>query len=301
MLPGARRRAAELGLPGAWFGWMCDEDGNELAPEHYQVEIHVNAWVALAAWESARDGDDRAWKEQVYPLLAEVADATCQRADRDDAGGWHLRRVVPPDESVTENPENPGHCDDAVSTNVAFRTSLLAAAALAKQLGREVPERWTEVANGLVVLGPAKDGIIPEYAGYNGHTIKQADTILAFWPLGTDYLDERATPAYPDDVVLRNLDYYQDRVGNRGPLMSPQIDACIRLRHGFGSREEILRDCWVRYRRHVHGPFEVTYECIGNSNSVFLTGCGGLLQTLIYGWFGVHRAKDLAKVPRLVT
>jgi trehalose/maltose hydrolase-like predicted phosphorylase len=290
LLPGARRRAAELGLPGAWFGWVCDEEGNEIAPLHYQAEIHVNAWIVLSAWESACSSDDPAWKEEVYPLLASVADATCGRAQRDADGSWHLRQVVPPDESVTENPLNPGTCDDAVSTNLAFRAALRVATTAARQLGREAPALWSEVADGLVVLPPGPDGVIPEYSGYTGHPIKQADLILSFWPLETDY---------PDEVVRANLDYYGERCGNGGPLMTAQIDACIRLRRGIGLRETVLTDFITRYRRHVHGAFEVPYECIGNSNSVFLTGCGGLLQALVFGWFGVQKPEEFTRVPRL--
>jgi len=291
MLPGAKRRAAELGLAGAWFGWMCDEEGNEIAPHEYQSEIHVNAWIALAAWESVRRSDDRAWQEEVFPLLSSIADATCSRAERDADGAWHIRKVVPPDESVAENKRNPGVCDDNVSTNLAFRGALRAAVACARQLGREPAALWSEVADGLVILAPGSHGIIPEYSGYKGHQIKQADLILAFWPLESEYAE---------GVILVNLDYYRERCGTGGPLMSAQIDACIRLRHSLGSREEVARDLLTRYRRHVRGAFEVPYECINNSNSLFLTGCGGLIQAFVHGWFDVRQPEDFARVPRLI-
>jgi len=290
MLPGARRHAAALGLQGAWYGWMSDEEGNEMAPPHYRTEIHVNAWIALAAWHSSGCGQDVAWLKQIFPVLSGIADAVCSRAERDADGSWHLRRVLPPDESVVENPRNPGTCDDSVSTNVAFRTALRAAISAAQILGQDAPKLWSEVAEGLVVLAPGPDGIIPEYAGYSGHPIKQADVILAFWPLETEF---------PDNVMRTTLDYYRERAGGNGPLMTGQIDACIRLRRGYGDREEVMRDFIVNYRRYVRGAFEVPYECPVNTNSLMLTGCGGFIAALTYGWFNVNSPEELKRVPRL--
>jgi hypothetical protein len=289
ILPGAYRNAAAQGLPGAWYGWISDEEGDDITPHHYHGEIHVNAWIALAAWESSRSGQDRAWVQEVYPMISAIADATCSRAERDSNGTWHLRRVVPPDESVVENPRNPGTCDDNVCTNLAFRASLRAATAAAQVLGHDSPALWAEVAEGLVVLGPGPDGIIPEYVGYNGHEIKQADLILAFWPL---------EGKFSDDVVRTNVDYYRGRVGG-GPLMTEQIDACVCLRHGLGEREKILCDLVTRYRRYVRGAFEVPYECVNNNNSLMLTACGGLISALTYGWFHVTDLDDMKRVPRL--
>jgi hypothetical protein len=289
MLPGARRHAKTSGLPGAWFGWMCDEDGNELAPHHYQSEIHVNAWIALGAWESAQRTGDEAWLREVFPLMTEIADAVCSRAEQSPDGSWHIRRVLPPDEAVVEDSRNPGLCDDSVSTNLAFREALLAAGQAAGQLGQAAPALWSEVANGLVILPPGPDGVLPEYAGYSGHDIKQADLILAFWPLHG---------AYPKKVVRANLDYYRDRV-TWGPLMTEQIDACIRWRYHLGEREPLLRDFLAHFRNYVRGPFEVTYECIDNSNSIMITACGGLILALTYGWFEARTPQEAAKVPRL--
>jgi trehalose/maltose hydrolase-like predicted phosphorylase len=290
MLAGARKNAAAQGLDGAWFGWMCDDEGNEIAPHEYQCEIHINAWIALAAWESAERDGDPAWLKEIFPILSGVADAVCSRAERSSDGKWHLLRVLPPDESVVEDPRNPGTCDDSISTNLAFRSALRAAVTAAGKLGQEAPARWSEVAEGLVVLPPGPDGIIPEYAGYSGHPIKQADLILAFWPLEV---------SYPEEIVRANVDYYRERV-TWGPLMTEQIDACIRLRHKFGPRETLLYDFIGRYRRYVRGAFEVPYECIDISNSIMVTACGGLIQALIYGWFDCRTPKDIACVPRLL-
>ena len=81
--------------------------------------------------------------------------------------------------------------------------------------------------------------------------------------------------------------------------MTDQIDACICLRRGFGQREKVLYELIARYRTYVRGPFEIPYECVCNDNSLMLTGCGGLIQALTYGWFAVSDMDDLKTVPRL--
>ncbi|MCE0484122.1 MAG: hypothetical protein LV479_07785 [Methylacidiphilales bacterium] len=289
ILPGARKHAAALGLKGAWYGWVCDEEGTEIAPTHYQCEIHVNAWIALAAWDSTGRGRDLEWLKQIYPMIAGIADGVCSRAERDSDDSWHLRRVVPPDESVTENPLNPGTCDDAVSTNLAFRTCLQAAVSAAKILGETAPALWSEVAEGLVLLPPGPDGIIPEYQNYSGHNVKQADLILAFWPLQGNY---------PKEIVRTNLEYYREKIPG-GPLMTEQIEACIRFRYHLGPKEKVLRNLIQQYRRYVRGIFEVPYECVDNTNSLMLTACGGLIQAITFGWFEATAEDEVAKVPRL--
>ena len=114
--------------------------------------------------------------------------------------------------------------------------------------------------------------------------------VLAFYPLGFEA---------PADVVRTNVDYYRDRV-TWGPLMTEQVDACIRLQHGFGDRAEVLHDFIHRYRRYVRGAFEIPYECVDNSNAIMVTACGGLIQAIVHGWFDVKSPEERGKVPRLL-
>lgn len=292
MLPVARQYALDTGFTGARFGWMSDEDGNEQAPPGpYREELHVNAWVMLHAWHLWRATGDRAVLDEAWPLLSEVAQFWCSRAERDADGSWHLRGVLGPDEAVHENPRNIQLCDDNVLTNVAVRAALRATTQAAHILRKNDDPRWAEVADRLVVLPAGPDGVIPEYDGYRGHEIKQADLILAFFPLGL--------PLPPEQIVA-NLDYYHDRVG-AGPLMTEQIEAAIRLRTGRHDKSAVLRDLVRAYRRSVHGVFEAPYEVACNSNSLMLTACGGLIAALTCGWWDYREpGDDAAAIPRLL-
>jgi len=146
---------------------------------------------------------------------------------------------------------------------------------------------WSDVAENLVVLPAGPDGVIPEYDGYSGHKIKQADTILAFYPLQHD-------PGKA--VVSKTLAYYHDRTDRGGPLMTVQIEALLTMR--LGDREQGLEHLFKEYGRYVRGPHCIPYETPSNANSIMLTGIGGLLQALIYGWYGADLGQ-LEDLPRI--
>ena len=109
------------------------------------------------------------------------------------------------------------------------------------------------MADALFLQPAGDDGVIPEYTGYDGHAIKQADVILAFFPLDL---------ALPPERIQANLDYYHDRV-LCGPLMTEQIEAAIRLRLEREDKQKVLAELVRAYRRCVHGAFEVPYERFG--------------------------------------
>lgn len=101
MLPGARELARERGLRGAHFSCMNDEDGGDWTPDTpYRQEIHVNAWAMLLVWNLWQTTGERAVLEEGWPILSEVADFWCSRAQHDADGSWHLRRLLGPDETA---------------------------------------------------------------------------------------------------------------------------------------------------------------------------------------------------------
>jgi len=287
-LSAAQANAAAYGLHGAFYPWLSTDEGKDITTAHYRQEIHNNIWIALAARAAAGNPPERAFlTETAWPILEGVAEFLVSRATRDADGSWHLRGVVPPDESVCEAPRGNGTCDDSVLTNTGARVALQQAMEAARILGRLIPPAWIDAATNLLILQPGPDGVIPEYAGYSGHQTKQADTILAFYPLGLE-----VTPR----VLQQTMRYYHDRVGRGGPLMTCQIEALLTMLHG--DREDGLEYLFTEFMRYVRGPFLIPYETPENANSVMLTGIGGLLQTLIYGWYGAGPQRTAA-IPRI--
>jgi trehalose/maltose hydrolase-like predicted phosphorylase len=288
ILAAAEANAKKQGYQGAFFPWLCTDEGVDMASPTYRKEIHNNVWIGLAAWEAAQVLDNEEFlTETAWPILSGVADFFVSRAEHDADGSWHVRGVLPPDESVAEAKWSPdGTCNDNVLTNVGVRTVLLRAIEAARMTGQPVPPEWNEVAQGIVVLPAGADGVIPEYDGYSGHKIKQADTILAFYPLNHN-------PGL--DITKKTLAYYHERTDRGGPLMTVQIEALLTMR--LGDRERGLEHLFNEYSRYVRGPHYIPFETPSNANSIMLTGIGGMLQALIFGWYGAE-LDNLDSIPR---
>lgn len=275
-LEAARTNAKVKGLRGAAYPGAATDEGADLTRFPYSEEIHVNGWVARAAWESVGSPPDITYLAEVaWPVLEGIADFFVSRAERDADGSWHLRKILPPDESVGEAPRTSNRlCDDNVLTNTVARGSVRYALEAARLLGREAPPEWADLAANIVLLPPGPDGIIPEYSGYSGHIIKQADLILSFYPW---------RPEADRETVLRNLEFYHEKTDRGGPLMTTQIEALLTMQ--YGDRQRGLEHLFREYLRYLRGPHFIPFETPANSNSIMLTGIGGLLQALIYGWY----------------
>ena len=104
-----------------------------------------------------------------------------------------------------------GYCVHNVSvyTNSVAKISLDFASQVATLLGLTPPPEWQQLSDALVIL--FNGTIHPEYAGYNGETIKQADVILLGFPLDIDF--GHMSPA----VRKADLDYYGSVTSPGGP------------------------------------------------------------------------------------
>ncbi len=285
-LEGARIHAREAGYQGAWFGWMTDDAGMNMTHPHYEQELHLNVWIALAAWEYYAATRDLGFvRETAWPLSSGIADFFASRVVTGSDGRYHLLGVIGPDEAVCEF--GPGTCDDNFLTNVGVKRVMEIARRCADLVGETAPARWAEVADGMFLPAADAQGIIPEYAGYSGGGIKQADLILAYYPLG--FASDKAS-------MLRNFKHYRGKVMYYGPLMNSEIEACILMR--LGDKQVGLDHLLKGMREYTRGPHFIPYECRDNDNSVMLTGIGGELQALIYGLHGAE-IDDTAAVPRI--
>ena len=153
----------------------------------------------------------------------------------------HIRGVIPPDEYVD-------HVDDSVYTNFVAAQALRFAVRASEVLGLSTPPvstttataatatattaasavtvstsnssnsgggacaqcaTWSQLAGDLMILFDETLGVHPEYSGYPGNIVKQADVVLLHYPLGLPM-----TAA----VQRSNLDYYSQRTDPGGPV-----------------------------------------------------------------------------------
>lgn len=273
-LEAAKRRAYAHGYRGAMFPWESDHRGEESTPTFAltgPLEHHITADVAIAAWQYYCVTRDLEWLHaQGWPMLRECAAFWTDRATKNDDGTYSVRNVVGADEYAV------GVTDNAF-TNGAARRALEAAVKAAAICGERPDPAWAAIAAGLRIER-FPDGTTREHADYNGEQIKQADANLLGWPLGI--VADRA-------ALLRDLRYYEPKIDPaHGPAMSHSVFAIQYARLGMADKAvEMFRRC---YRHNLRPPFGVFAETATSDNPYFMTGAGGLLQAVLFGFGGLE-------------
>jgi trehalose/maltose hydrolase-like predicted phosphorylase len=291
-LEAARQRARQHGFDGAMFPWESDpENGTEQTPHSAVVladtEIHVNADVAIAQWQYYLATHDREWlRAHGWPVLREVARFWTSRATYDtSAKRYSILHVT----SVAES-----HNDirNDTFTNLSAATALRAAAAAARVIGEQPDPQWERVANGLYIpLSP--DG--QHHLAFDPSVGGQSDgfpggpLVLLFVPS----LDLALSPK------LRRNDY--DYAIQGSPLaregtapmgIAPRTIAADTV----GSTDDATASFATNFTGGtLKPPFEVRTETTTNNVGYFLTGSGGYLQSLLYGFSGL-RIRDAGLV-----
>ncbi|HVC79074.1 MAG TPA: glycosyl hydrolase family 65 protein [Chloroflexota bacterium] len=268
----ALTRAHAEGYAGAMFPWESATDGTEVTPSSIArtglKEHHITACVALAQWQYYLATGDRAWLgDRAWPVLAGAAEYWVSRVIHTERG-YEIHDVIAADEYAED-------VDNDAFTNAAARAALLAAVEAARLLDRPVPDAWREIADHLML---ARDGeLVLEFDHYDGRVIKQADVELLTFPL--EYPLSQAS-------IARNLDTYRKATDPDGPAMSRCISAIVAAQLG---RREMARTLFAGcYEPNLWGPFYSLAETRTNAEVNFLTGVGGALQSLLFGFAGLR-------------
>ena len=272
-LAAACKRAITHGYRGAMFPWESDDAGEESTPTFAltgPLEHHITADIAIACWNYYCVTHDLHWlRSHGYPLMKAVADFWVSRAERNEDGSYSIRNVVCADEYAEG-------VDDNAFTNGAAMRALQDAAKAAAVCGVKAPAIWKEIASKLRIP-KFENGVTMEYEGYNGQTIKQADANLLVYPLNLITRPEE---------IRKDLEYYEDKIDKTGPAMSFSVLALQYARLGEGDKAYEL---FVQsFRPNQLPPFGVISEGAGGTNPYFVTGAGGLLQTVINGFCGLE-------------
>ena len=277
-LTAAEQHAAATGYQGARFPWESALDGTEQIPPPVSVnseglfEQHITADIAEAQWQYYLATGDKKWlATRGWPVISEAATFWASRATLGSDGHYHLLGITGPDE---ENPD----VNDEVYTNVAARATLQDAIQAARALGRAAPANWSQIASGLIVLSGGSPEIHPEFSGYGGQLVKQADVTLLQYPW--------AFPMSPL-VAQNDLDYYTVRSDPDGPSMTDAIGTidsaalgtpgCSSYVYTQRSLEPFIRDVFDQFSETRNG-----------GAFTFMTGIGGFLQEFLYGYSGMR-------------
>ncbi|BDI33871.1 hypothetical protein CCAX7_59220 [Capsulimonas corticalis] len=269
----ARKNAAHHKFAGAEYPWESAVSGEEVAPEEFSHERHITADVAYAAWQYYLwTGDKNYLREEGWPILQATAQYWASRVTKDGDGSYHIRQVMPPDETA-------GVVDDDAYTNGAARYNLNAATAAAGALGLSADPKWADIADALITLSDADRGIPAEHAGdiTDRFSAKQADTLLLVHPLNEKF--DAATTG-------KMLDFYATHTIKTGPAMTSCIHSIVASELDRGS--EALEYFRESYRPFMRGPWNAFSEKRTTNNVYFHTGMGGSLQAVLYGFAGLQ-------------
>jgi trehalose/maltose hydrolase-like predicted phosphorylase len=281
-LAAAEQHAAATGYQGARFPWESALDGTEQTPPPPSVnseglyEQHITADIALAQWQYYLATGDRSWlARRGWPVISQAAAFWASRVTRAADGTYHIYGVTGPDE------ENP-NVNDEVYTAVAAKTTLMLGVRAARALGLSAPASWSVIPPRLVVLNDPRLRIHPEFAGYRGQLVKQADVTLLQYPW-----------AYPMTaaVAKNDLNYYVPRTDPQGPSMSDAVNSIDSSALGLpGCASYVFTQ--RSFQPFIRDVFNQFSETRSGGAFTFMTGIGGFLQEFIYGYPGLRLYTD---------
>jgi trehalose/maltose hydrolase-like predicted phosphorylase len=276
-LPAAQRNARVNGYRGAMYPWESDELGEETTPrfawQNARSEIHVTGDVALAQWQFYLATGDSGWLARSgFPVLRETADFWVSRATFDTARGrYDIRNVVSVDEGLID-------IGNDAYTNAVARKNLEMAVAASRRLGRTPDPRWARVAERLHMPYDSAGEYHPTYEGAPPDTRGSVVPLLAY-PLAVP-MSERAKRNDLEHAVRRLL------VQGPGAMMTATLYPVIAAELGHRALVDTLLP-WS-YQGYLRPPFHVLAETPRNDAVNFVTGAGGFLQQVVFGYTGLR-------------
>uniref|UniRef100_UPI003AAA9432 protein-glucosylgalactosylhydroxylysine glucosidase isoform X1 n=2 Tax=Centroberyx gerrardi TaxID=166262 RepID=UPI003AAA9432 len=279
-IDGAKDNAQKQGYKGLKFPWESAVSGREVCPNdiYGQQEIHINGDVTLAFQNYLYFTQDLSMftEGRGSEVIWGVADYWVSRATWiPEDQSYHILGVMPPDEYYY-------NVNNSVYTNTVAKFSLQFAVELADLLQYPAPKEWQEVAEQIKIPFDEESKYHPEYDGYiKGHPVKQADTVMLGYPLGLTMSPE---------IRRNDLEAYEPVTNPHGPAMTWGMFAVGWLELGEAERaQHLLQKCFSN----IQEPFQVWSESSDGSGAVnFLTGMGGFLQAVLFGYTGFRVQKD---------
>ena len=272
-LPQAMNRAEQFGYDGAMYPWESDDSGSEATPTWCltaSFEQHITADIAIAFWNYYRVTHDTEWlRNEGYNVIKQTADFWVSRVTWNKDGTCSIKNVIGADESAP-------NVDDNAFTNGSVKVAMQNAIKASKVLGLPYRNEWKVIEEKLC-FHFMSDGTMKEHATYNGEIIKQADVNLLAYPLNI-VVDEES--------IKRDLAYYEDKINKNGPAMSHSILSVLYSR--LGNAEKAYKLFKRSYIPNKRPPFGVLSESAHSNNPYFVTGAGGMLQAVLFGFAGLE-------------
>ena len=249
---------AKLGAPairptsGMMFPWESSVSGKETQPSDSRFQHHISGSVAFALDQAAALGLVDA--KVVQQVVDGVANFYKHRMERNTDGTFSLKGTMSPDENAL--------CDNDFYTNLTAQWCLNGGNFTNNNATPKLKLPRDEKS----FLTYDRDMLI---------SYKQAAAVLSIYPLQYPEAEKQARTL---------MERFEPKVPPNGPAMSDSIHALIWSR--LGERERAYqewRDSWQDFTSH---PLMLFSEKRVSSETYFITGAAGCLQTVIYGFLG---------------
>eukprot|EP01132_Coremiostelium_polycephalum_P008602 gene8602-10589_t len=277
---------------GYMFPWESAFTGTEVCPLSSltgQLEHHVTGDIAFAMRQYFYSTYDTEWlnlNSGGYQAIKGMAQFWASRVETSNQNGspiYVINDVIPPDEYAVG-------VNNSVYTNVVAKISLDWALEAASIVGdTTIPSQlWQSISNTLKIPYNETTNIHPEYDGFDGKTVKQADVILLGFPLMYNMTKQ---------TRLNDLLYYEPITDPNGPAMTHSMFVVGWLEVGRNDKAALE---WPLSYANSKAPFGVWCETPQGGTVNFITGAGGWLQSLIFGFGGLRiKSTDFQFTPQL--
>nr|MDO8113075.1 hypothetical protein [Candidatus Sigynarchaeota archaeon] len=262
---------------GIKFPWEATTSGLERAPQGWSAQEHITCDVIFGQYlQYTVTKDERYLKDAAFPIVYEACKYLAQRVEKGKDGKYHFLEVIPADEHVF-----PGRCDDNAFTNLYTGICIGIGIDWCAKLKVPCPPEWKEIRDHMFYNFDEKRQLVLEYTGYKGQPIKQADTDLLTFPL--EY-------PFPDAVKRNNMLYYFDKLPKNHIMMSSSIFSIVACELGMAAKAvEYFEDLFLHFHE---DQFYIASESPVNECWPFITGLGGFLANLVYGFGGIRLRDD---------
>lgn len=265
------------------FPWESAFTGSPVCPEeiYSNFEIHITGDIGFAVEQYWMVIQDHEWLHEVgIPLMKGIAEFWASRVTYDSVNDdYVINHVMCPDE-YHSNVNNSAFTNAVAKRNLEFALKVVSSA----------PARWKDIAQRLRIPFDTSLRYHPEYDGYRlNETVKQADVILLGYPLMVHMTK---------DIRENDLNIYERRTDPNGPAMTKAMFAIGWME--LGSNRNASRSFRESYQN-VREPFKIWTEYPSGDGAVnFITGMGGFLQAVIFGFGGLRIHSDAILLnPRL--
>lgn len=151
---------------------------------------------------------------------------------------------------------------------------------------------WSSIAKHLTLLYDRELDYNPQYDGYSLNiTIKQADVALLGYPLQFANIQP--------STRRNNLNLYANLTRSNGPAMTWSMHAIGHLdSDSTPPTEEMFNRTYVPYMRQPYLMWNEYVNGVPDGAGNFITGAGGFLQLIMYGYAGIRVNVDSLSIQK---